>query len=146
MKQKILEMSDTWSTSRLSHRPRKPVYYIVDCRISGPRLIFFKIKSCIMTSFVSAARQIHYSSKLQPQRPENKRNTKLIGIHSPKKITKHIIFVNCQNAFRFGTSHTPDLNSCHSVLTITQTPNYVIDYIHCRMIKLNQIYKLFIFF
>ena len=31
---KILGTSDTWSTIRLSHRPRKPVYYIVDCRIS----------------------------------------------------------------------------------------------------------------
>ena len=26
-------MSDQWSTSRLSHRPSKPAYYIVDCRI-----------------------------------------------------------------------------------------------------------------
>ena len=43
-------------------------------------------------------------------------------------------------------SHTPDLNSCYIILTITQTPNYVIDYIHFRMIKLNQIYKLFLFF
>ena len=31
---KILGMSDAWSTSRLSHRPSKPAYYIVDCRIS----------------------------------------------------------------------------------------------------------------
>ena len=26
-------MSDAWSTSPLSHRPSKPAYYIVDCRI-----------------------------------------------------------------------------------------------------------------
>ena len=31
---KILKMSDAWSTSRLSHRSSKPVYYIVDWRIS----------------------------------------------------------------------------------------------------------------
>ena len=43
---KILGTSDTWSTIRLSHRPSKPVYYIVDCRIytvflSIPYLHFF---------------------------------------------------------------------------------------------------------
>ena len=27
---KILGTSDTWSTSRLSHRPSEPAYYIVD--------------------------------------------------------------------------------------------------------------------
>ena len=27
------ETSDAWSTSRLSHRPREPANYIVDCRI-----------------------------------------------------------------------------------------------------------------
>ena len=32
---KILGTSDAWSTSRLSHWPREPVYYIVDCRISS---------------------------------------------------------------------------------------------------------------
>ena len=32
---KILGTSDAWSTSRLSHRPSKPAYYIVDCRISS---------------------------------------------------------------------------------------------------------------
>ena len=32
---KILGTSDTWSTSRLSHRPSEPAYYIVDCRISS---------------------------------------------------------------------------------------------------------------
>ena len=30
---KILGTLDAWSTSRLSHRPSKPAYYIVDCRI-----------------------------------------------------------------------------------------------------------------
>ena len=30
---KILGTSDAWSTSRLSHRPSEPAYYIVDCRI-----------------------------------------------------------------------------------------------------------------
>ena len=30
---KRLGMSDTWSTSHLSHRPSKPAYYIVDCQI-----------------------------------------------------------------------------------------------------------------
>ena len=30
---KILGTSDAWSTSCLSHRPSKPAYYIVDCRI-----------------------------------------------------------------------------------------------------------------
>ena len=30
---KILATSDTWSTSRLSHQPSEPAYYIVDCRI-----------------------------------------------------------------------------------------------------------------
>ena len=30
---KILGTSDAWSTSRLSHWPSKPAYYIVDCRI-----------------------------------------------------------------------------------------------------------------
>ena len=33
MKKKILGASDAWLTSRLSHQPRKPAYYIVDCRI-----------------------------------------------------------------------------------------------------------------
>ena len=33
MKKKILGTSDGWSTSRLSHQPSKPAYYIVDCRI-----------------------------------------------------------------------------------------------------------------
>ena len=28
------KMSETWSMSRLSHRPSKPAYYIVNCRIS----------------------------------------------------------------------------------------------------------------
>ena len=27
---KILGTSDTWSTIRLSHRPREPAYYIID--------------------------------------------------------------------------------------------------------------------
>ena len=30
---KIVRTSDTWLTSLLSHRPSKPAYYIVDCRI-----------------------------------------------------------------------------------------------------------------
>ena len=30
---KMLETSDAWSTSGLSHWPSKPAYYIVDCRI-----------------------------------------------------------------------------------------------------------------
>ena len=34
LKKKILGTSNAWSTSRLSHRPSKPAYYIVDCRIS----------------------------------------------------------------------------------------------------------------
>ena len=29
----MLETSDTWSMSRSSHRPSKPVYYIEDCWI-----------------------------------------------------------------------------------------------------------------
>ena len=34
MKKKImLGTSDAWSTSRSSHRPREPGYYIEDCRI-----------------------------------------------------------------------------------------------------------------
>ena len=32
---KILGTSDPWSMSCLSHCPSKPVYYIVDCRISS---------------------------------------------------------------------------------------------------------------
>ena len=32
-KEYVLEMLDTWLTSRLSHQPSKPVYYIVDCQI-----------------------------------------------------------------------------------------------------------------
>ena len=32
---KILGTSDGWSTSRLSHWPSEPAYYIVDCRILG---------------------------------------------------------------------------------------------------------------
>ena len=35
MKKIILGTSDAWSTSCLSHRPREPGYYIVDCRISA---------------------------------------------------------------------------------------------------------------
>ena len=35
MKKIILGTSDTWSTSRLSHRPTEPAYYIVDWRISN---------------------------------------------------------------------------------------------------------------
>ena len=35
MKKKILGMSDAWLTSRLSHRPSEPAYYIVDFRISS---------------------------------------------------------------------------------------------------------------
>ena len=38
MKKKILGTSDTWSTSRLSHRPSDPAYYIVDCRISDNQI------------------------------------------------------------------------------------------------------------
>ena len=34
MRKKILETSDPRSTSRLSHWPSEPTYYIVDCRIS----------------------------------------------------------------------------------------------------------------
>ena len=34
MKKRILEKSDTWSTSRLSNQPSKLAYYIVDWRIS----------------------------------------------------------------------------------------------------------------
>ena len=33
-KEIVLGTSDTWSTSRLSHRPSAPAYYNVDCRIS----------------------------------------------------------------------------------------------------------------
>ena len=29
----ILGTSDAWLTSRLSHRPSEPAYYVVDCRI-----------------------------------------------------------------------------------------------------------------
>ena len=32
----MLGTSDTWSMSRLSHRPSEPVYYIEDCRIFIP--------------------------------------------------------------------------------------------------------------
>ena len=32
---KILGTSDAWSMSRLSHMPRGPGYYIVDCQIFG---------------------------------------------------------------------------------------------------------------
>ena len=32
----MLGTSDTWSMSRLSHRPSEPVYYIEDCRICIP--------------------------------------------------------------------------------------------------------------
>ena len=32
---KILGTSDAWLTSRLSHRPSEPAYYIVDCRIEN---------------------------------------------------------------------------------------------------------------
>ena len=32
-KAKILGTSNAWLMSRLSHRPSKPAYYIVDCRI-----------------------------------------------------------------------------------------------------------------
>ena len=35
-KKKILGTSDSWSTSRLSHRPSEPAYHIVDCRIFRP--------------------------------------------------------------------------------------------------------------
>ena len=35
MKKRILGTPDAWSTSRLSHRPSEPVYYIVDCQILG---------------------------------------------------------------------------------------------------------------
>ena len=31
---KILGTSDSWSPSRLSHRPSEPAYHIVDCQIS----------------------------------------------------------------------------------------------------------------
>ena len=31
----ILRTSDACSTSRLSHQPSKPAYYIIDCRILG---------------------------------------------------------------------------------------------------------------
>ena len=34
-KNKKLGTSDAWSTSHLSQRNSKPVYYIVECRISG---------------------------------------------------------------------------------------------------------------
>ena len=33
MEKKTLGTSDTWSTSHLSHQPREPAYYIVDCWI-----------------------------------------------------------------------------------------------------------------
>ena len=40
---KILGTSDAWLMSCLSHRPSKPVYYIVDCRISKLEIpIWFK--------------------------------------------------------------------------------------------------------
>ena len=39
-KKKILGRSDAWSPSRLSHRPSKPAYYIVDCRIFRYDLIW----------------------------------------------------------------------------------------------------------
>ena len=35
MKKKILGISEAWSKSRLSHRPSKPAYCIVDCWILG---------------------------------------------------------------------------------------------------------------
>ena len=35
MKKKVLGMSDACSTGCLFHRPNKPAYYIVDCRIFG---------------------------------------------------------------------------------------------------------------
>ena len=35
-KKKIFGTSNAWSTSFLSHRPSKPAYYIVDCRIFDP--------------------------------------------------------------------------------------------------------------
>ena len=41
---KILETSDAWSTSRLSHRPSKPAYYIVDCWIF--RMIWVYVTVC----------------------------------------------------------------------------------------------------
>jgi len=44
MKKKILGTSDAWSTSCLSHRPSKPVYYIVDCQISRVEWIYAEEK------------------------------------------------------------------------------------------------------
>ena len=43
MKKKILEKSDTWSTSSLSHQPSKPAYFIINCQITyfGPKLLDF---------------------------------------------------------------------------------------------------------
>ena len=38
---KILGTSDAWSTSRLSHPPSKPAYYIVDCRIFGQPFSYY---------------------------------------------------------------------------------------------------------
>ena len=35
MKKIIFRTSEAWMTSRLSHRPSEPAYYIVDCRILG---------------------------------------------------------------------------------------------------------------
>ena len=39
---KILGTSDAWSTSRLSHRPSEPAYYIVDCRISREAILWLR--------------------------------------------------------------------------------------------------------
>ena len=42
---KILVMSDTWSTSCLSHRPIKPAHYNVDCQIYTALLRFNNLKT-----------------------------------------------------------------------------------------------------
>ena len=42
---KIFGTSDTWSKSRLSHQPSKPVYYIVDCQIFRPLKTLYEKKN-----------------------------------------------------------------------------------------------------
>ena len=48
---KILGTSDAWSTSRLSHQPSEPAYYIVDCRPLF--FIIIKVMSLIEVVVVS---------------------------------------------------------------------------------------------
>ena len=54
--EKLLGTSDAWLTSRLSHRPSEPAYYIVDCRIyTECHEIAFQISGTVLNRAMKAS-------------------------------------------------------------------------------------------